>query len=216
MIDARTAAGTPPDVGSTARPRPADQDGAAAAPATTPIRRSDLVVAVLLALLVIASGVVVGFRAHPDLPGGAAGAPDAAWGVTGSPFSLLGSILLQNLGAALLAYSGVFTLGISTVGSLFLTGAFVGATAHAASAAIGAAATLWRALPYVVLEIGGLLVVAGAGLLTLVVMVLSQLRGRGRPPFSAVVASSLRLLLLGGGMIVLGALVETLLIVTRR
>ncbi len=185
-------------------------------PAGAAVDRLDVVVAIGAAVVLMVIGFAVGFHAHASalVPEGVVGG--AVLGVDGTFLVVLGTILAQNLGAALLAYTGVFTFGITTVASVFLTGAFVGATSEAVSSSIGVSTTMARVLPYVVLEVGGVLVAAGAGLLPLVGFVAGQLRGRPRPPFLATLACSLRLLAAGCGLIALGAAIEASLIVAHR
>lgn len=179
------------------------------------VQRVDVVAACGVAVMVMAVGFVVGFRAHSEmLPAGGSGSDVLS--IEGSFLVVLGTILAQNVGAALLAFSGAITFGVTTVASVFFTGAFVGATSEAVLGSIGTAQMLARTLPYLPFEMGGVLVIAGAGLLPLVILVRSQLLDRPRVSYFVALASGLRLLAVGGVLVTVGAVVEAALIVMRR
>ncbi|RMI13878.1 stage II sporulation protein M [Cellulomonas triticagri] len=171
-------------------------------------RGADVTVAAVLALAIAGIGAAAGYGAYAPDPG--------QGGVVPGPGTLPSTVLTilgQNLGAVLLAFTGAMTWGLGTIAALLTTSAWVGATAHAVIAEIGAQEVVARVLPYVLLEFGGLLLAAAGGLYPVVVLVGSLFRGRPRPPFAVALRTSLGLLLTGMLLVVVGAVVEAALIV---
>lgn len=85
-------------------------------------------------------------------------------GYHGGALDVISMILAHNVPAALLLYSGVLTLGFSTAASLFVTSVYVGVIVSSAISAMGFAQAGVVMAPYALLEVGGLLCAAAAGL----------------------------------------------------
>ena len=155
-----------------------------------------------VATAVFVAGFLVGYGSISQIPGPlqptAGGGPDHA----GS----FGAILVRNLGAAALLYSGVLTGGLLTGTSLALLSVYVGATAKIGVLNVGAAAVAGAAGWYAGLEFLGCLVAAAAGLHPLAAALTDRRHGRLRTYLSAlpaslcVLASAVVLLLTAAGI----------------
>lgn len=176
------------------------------------VPRSDAAVAAAVALAVAGLGTTTGYRTFHAVADGSGIVPvpdGSAWGV-------LGALLAQNLAAALLLFSGVVTGGLSTLLGLTFTSIWVGATFRAVQAELGTGTVLERVLPYVGFELLGVGLAAVAGLLPAVAFVRSHLTDAPRRPFATTVHASVRLLALATALVVVGAAIETAVIVTAR
>lgn len=166
--------------------------------------------AVVLALLLAGAGVAVGtgsFAAEAVDPTG------PRFALEGRGSALAAEIAGRNLGAALLLFSGVVTLGTTAaVGTVFVA-AWVGAGVRAMSLETGLRHLDPLVLTYLPLELGGLLLAAVAGLLPLAAVgrrVLAD--GPAASVAAPVVPTALRLLALGVLLVLAGAVAETAVI----
>jgi uncharacterized membrane protein SpoIIM required for sporulation len=122
---------------------------------------TSLLVALLASLIVFGGGATLGYSsisadwAARSMTMGGAGNP-----ILGGSF--LG-ILFQNLTAAMLLYSGVLTLGLTSVLGMGLVSAYIGATVAVGIHNVGAGQILGDTGTYVFLEFGGCIVAAAAG-----------------------------------------------------
>ena len=176
-------------------------------------RVGDVSVALLVVALVGSLGATVGYRTFTPEPVPVGEA--LAFETTGFLQTLAG-IAAQNLGAALLGFSGVLTMGMTSLLAVMFTSAWVGATFHAVTARLGTAEVLAHVMPYVVLELAGVGLAAVAGVYPAVAFVARRFRSDPRPPFGSAMQTSLRLLGIACVLIVAGAFVETVVIVTTH
>lgn len=169
--------------------------------------------ATLLASLVAGSGIVLGFTEI-----------DANWAIESlsAGKGALGDlgfvdILSRNVFVALLLYSGVITLGISTLGGLITTSLFVGATMSVGITNSGVGGLLSDTGAYLPFEFAGLLVAGVAGLYPLISALLAPSRAhRGFwSSYLQAIAGSLCLLGLALALISVGAAVEAVLLASR-
>ena len=107
------------------------------------------------------AGFLVGYESISRVPATLQDTAGAGQDHDGS----FGAIVVRNLGAAALLYSGVLTGGLLTGTSLALLSVYVGATAKIGVLNVGAAALVGAAGWYAGLEFLGCLVAAAAGLL---------------------------------------------------
>jgi uncharacterized membrane protein SpoIIM required for sporulation len=173
-------------------------------------RRRTTASATVTALLLAGAGVAVGYGSFtattPDPQ-----APLFALDSTGA--ALFAEIAARNVGAALLLFSGVATLGATTVVGIVFVSAWIGAGFHALSDETGLRHLDPLVLTYLPLEFGGLLLAAVAGLLPLAETVRRFLSADPSGGGAVrTVPAALRLLALAISCIVAGALVETLVI----
>ncbi|MGD9959752.1 stage II sporulation protein M [Nocardioides sp.] len=127
-------------------------------------------------------------------------------------------ILGRNLSAALLLYSGVVTVGLTAILGLIGVGAFVGGTLDVAVHNAGWSGVLGSTWPYILLEFGGMVLAAAAGLHPLVSTLLTARDGartRTVNRYLAALTPSLKLLTVAAAMILSGAAVESL-VISRR
>ncbi len=125
------------------------------------------------------------------------------------------SIAVKNLATALLLYSGVSTLGVSTlVAMLFLSG-YVGATFSTAVSSVGVAVAAGSIALYAPLEMCGLLVAATAGLMPASAVLTRPADASRSRAYLSCLPPSLRVLCAGGVVIIVAAAVEAAVIVSR-
>lgn len=167
--------------------------------------------ALLVSLTVFITGALVGYHSLSGLELFA----DSAEG--GGHDQSLAGIVGQNLGAAMLLYSGVVTLGISSLLGLGMTSAFVGATMAVAVDNSGWGEVAGTAWAYAPIEFGGCVVAAAAGLYPVLSVIRKVFAAEERLAlFSTYVrglVDSLKLLALAVAMILLAGLVELVVIV---
>lgn len=159
------------------------------------------------ALATSVGAAIVGYVSVRGIdPGAADTAPEAMsfWAIIG-----------KNLGAALLLYSGVCTVGVSTGIAAVLLGGFVGATWSAAVTAVGAATAGGSILWYAPLEMAGLVLAATAGMLPAVALMMRPSSARAVQSYTDALPASLRLLALAAAVLVVAALIEALVIGAR-
>ncbi|WP_104125841.1 stage II sporulation protein M [Cryobacterium sp. Y57] len=180
-----------------------------------PVPRADAVISLAIVLIVAGAGVAVGYQAFS--PEADASGPGGLLETT-EFWPVLQAILSQNLAAALLAFSGVATAGLSTLFGISLTSLWVGASFHAVQVELGAAEVVIRVLPYAGIEFAGILLAATAGLLPAVVFVAERFRyaPRQRYTYTSSVPGTLRLFLVAVLLITMGALVEAAVIATAH
>lgn len=180
------------------------------APRGTGDLRRSVIAAAMTALLLSGVGVAVGYGSFTTGGGDPAG---ERFALDSTGLALFAEITGRNAGAALLLFSGVATLGSTTVLGLVFVSAWVGAGVHAISDETGLTSVDPLVLAYLPLEFGGLLLAGVAGLLPLVAVVRRFLAADpSTAPRSPVTPTALRLLALGVVLIVLGAAVETFVI----
>ncbi|MFE2527579.1 stage II sporulation protein M [Streptomyces sp. NPDC059382] len=169
----------------------------------------------------LCTGIVLGYTSMD--PAGGSGAWVGADGQEAdtSFADSFGPILLRNVGAAMLMFSGVLTAGFSTVVALGLMAAYIGATFGSASHTVGFQEALGSIVFYAPLEFLGLLFAATAGMLPMVAGVANALRGStedGRSPlrvYAESLALSLKTLGIAVAVILVAALVESAVIAAR-
>ncbi|MDV3220869.1 hypothetical protein [Intrasporangium sp.] len=171
------------------------------------------IMAVAVAAGVLAASVAIGVTAFQST--GPVGGD--VFRLEGTSVEVCLQILGRNLGAGLLLFSGFVTAGTTTLMGLVFIGTWVGAGSAAVSAEVGLSGVSPLVVLYLPLEFGGLLLASGAGLLPLVRFIAREFaqgpprRHDSRPSH----ATSLRLGALGGALIGVGAVVETLVILLQ-
>lgn len=151
-------------------------------------------------------GVALGSAAFSGVPSGG-----QTLALEGTPGEVLVQIVVRNLSAALFMFSGYLTFGSTTLLGLTLTSIYVGATG-AAMIRSGLDQINTAAVLYVPFEFGGLLMVAVAGVLPLVSLAYRWL-GSAPVPAQWSTRRSLGFASAGAALILLGALIETVVIV---
>ncbi|SDE21013.1 stage II sporulation protein M [Glycomyces harbinensis] len=167
-------------------------------------------VALLVSLTVFITGALVGYHSLSGLElfteGGDGGHDQSLAGIVG-----------QNLGAAMLLYSGVVTLGISSLLGLGMTSAFVGATMAVAVDNAGWGEVIGTAWAYAPIEFGGCVVAAAAGLYPVLSVIGKVFAAEERlallSTYARGLVDSLKLLALAVAMILFAGLVELVVIV---
>lgn len=164
-------------------------------------------IALFINVLVFLAGLLIGYSSLDGLPLVTAtnGADETTWS--------LGSILVRNLGACFLLYSGVLTGGALSIISMAAVSVYVGATAKVGALAAGLGPVITSSLWYVPLEFGGLLLAAGAGLYPIIAANTRQFQlahGGSLRAYLRAIPQSLVLLAAGAVLILAGAGVETI------
>lgn len=173
-------------------------------------------VAVSLGLLVV--GFNIGYAIAPT--------QDAATRITtaGTWLSSFAGILMRNVGALFLIFSGSVTGGLVTLLAWPLVAVYIGATWKLSEAVLGRSEALSIVLWYAPLEFAALALAAAAGLLPMIAMVVSALSSTssiaiGRRPllttYLRAIPSSLILLYLAGSALVCAAAIEATVIEIR-
>jgi uncharacterized membrane protein SpoIIM required for sporulation len=168
--------------------------------------------ALVAALVTAIVGCVVGYASMRGVVADAVTSRGSGGGESGVT---LRGILSRNIPAALLVYSGVSTLGFSTIIALLALGGFVGATFATAVATIGVRAAAGSIIAYAPVEMLGLLLAAVAGL-TPITAVLS--RGAHESRANSYVGSlsrSLRILCVAIFILAVAGALESLVISSR-
>lgn len=132
--------------------------------------------------------------------------------------SSLPQILLQNLSVVMFLYSGALTLGLTSIVSVAMLSAYVGATMAVGVGNVGMSSVLGDAGPYAALEFLGCLVAAAAGLCPLMAMlgrVFSEARGGAVAAYVGALRTSLATLAVGTALVVVAAAIEATLIFLR-
>lgn len=127
-------------------------------------------------------------------------------------------ILLRNVSAALILYSGVVTLGFSSVTAGGILSLYVGATMALGVHSLGLRQLISDVIWYVPLEFGGLLLATTAGLQPLAGAVKLIAFNRGKLSLKSIqsdLAASLRTLALALALILMGSAIESFLIYFR-
>ena len=127
-------------------------------------------------------------------------------------------ILMRNAGAALVLYSGVVTLGLTTLVAGGILALYVGATVSLGVHSIGVAQLASDVALYVPLEFGGLVLAATAGLQPACGAVRLVLIDRDKISLASLhrdFADSLRTLALALALILVAAAIEATLISLR-
>ena len=125
------------------------------------------------------------------------------------------AIAMRNLATALLLYSGVSTLGVSTLVALLFFGGYVGATFSTAVSSVGFAVAAGSIAVYAPLEMCGLLVSATAGLMPVSAALTRPTDASRSHAYMSCLPPSLRVLCTGGVVIVVAAALEAAVIVSR-
>ncbi|TDL40929.1 hypothetical protein [Kocuria rosea] len=166
--------------------------------------------AAAVATALFVAGFLVGYESISRVPATLQDTAGAGQDHDGS----FGSIVVRNLGAAALLYSGVLTGGLLTGTSLALLSVYVGATAKIGVLNVGAAALVGAAGWYAGLEFLGCLVAAAAGLLPLTAALTARRNGLVRSYLTALPAS-LGVLALAVALLLAAAGIEAALIARR-
>lgn len=165
---------------------------------------TETLIALLLLVTVAAVTLGVGSGQVVDVFDAATGVvPTATW-------DTFLAIFLRNTSVALGLFSGVLTLGLSTMVFLLLVGAMLGWSVAASVGALGVMETLLRSWSYTPLEVLGLALAGGAGLLPLVRLIRNAFSAEADR--SPVLPRALFTLAVALGVLLIAALVETLAI----
>jgi uncharacterized membrane protein SpoIIM required for sporulation len=127
-------------------------------------------------------------------------------------------ILLRNLGAALVLYSGVVTLGLTTLVAGGILALYVGATVALGVNSVGVAQLLADVAWYVPFEFSGLVLAAAAGLQPAFGAARLVLLHKGKISLTSLqrdLSASLRTLSVGSAFITVAAVIESVLISLR-
>jgi hypothetical protein len=179
-------------------------------------RNQPLLGALLASLLIFGAGVTLGYTSIS--------ADWAARSMTGGARSpILGgsflAILVQNATALMFLYSGVLTLGLTSVLGMGMVSAYIGATAAVGIHNVGTGQMLSDTGAYAFLEFGGCVVAAAAGLYPMVTVGIRLFReGAGTAVFGAyldAVYTSLKILASAGALVVAAAAIEATAIALR-
>lgn len=175
-----------------------------------------LLIVMTLSLALMLGGFITGFQTNLSAGTTPAPAPDG----TAAPWwSVLGRILLVNLPALCLAFSGVITGGISTLIAWPLTSIYIGSTMRTASAQLGPAEVLGTIWVYAPVEFAALLIAAGAGLMPAAAAVRAALsEKRSISPaqhYLTVFPLALKTFSLAAAILVLAALIETAVVASK-
>ncbi|WP_448060442.1 stage II sporulation protein M [Cellulomonas hominis] len=127
----------------------------------------------------------------------------------------LWTILGRNVGTAALLYSGVCTLGSSSLIAGLLLGGYVGATWAAAVSAVGVAGAGGSIMWYAPVEMLGLAVAAAAGLFPVVAMFARREQVSRRRAYAEALTGSLQLLATAVVLLLIAAFIESLVIGMR-
>lgn len=180
-----------------------------------PSSRKQLAAATSLSASLFIAGTVVGYssispvwaRASLHIDGGSP---------LGSDFL---AILLQNLSVVLFLFSGVVTLGLTSVVSLALVSVYVGATFAVGTANGGLAAVLTTTGPYAGLEFLAVVLAGAAGLCPVLALLGRGLQrdacGPGLQTYVSAVRTSLATLVVSALLVLLAASIEAVVIASR-
>ncbi len=147
--------------------------------------------------------------------------PDSSWiaasvNETGRPpFSdSAASILMTNLGTALLLFSGVATLGLSSVVGVGLVAAFIGASMRAVMANLGPWTTLGHSGPYMFIEFAGVALAGTAGVLPVIAGLRAAFSDAEQAPgfirtYGAAIPQAMQVFALAVVLIVVAAAIES-------
>jgi uncharacterized membrane protein SpoIIM required for sporulation len=177
-----------------------------------------LLFATVIPGVVILAGFVTGLVSTAGVGSAHSAAPPAA----GLPqaLTLAWTIVVRNVGVALLLFSGVVTGGLSTLIGAGVVSLYVGATLGAASTNVGFGAALVSIAPYALLEFAALLLAAVSGALPVASVVVGAPSagtvGRGLiSRYTRALPPALLLLGLAVAGLVVAAAVETATITYR-
>lgn len=174
-----------------------------------------------VSLAALCTGIVLGYASMHQPNGDSTWVRSEAHSAMASCTDVLAPIVIRNTGAALLLFSGVLTAGVSTVMTLGLMGAYIGATFEVAARTAGFSEAVGSIALYAPIEFLGLLIAATAGMLPLAVSVARALHSSGedgRSPLREYVGSmalSLKTLGVALAVILLAAVVESIVIIAR-
>lgn len=182
------------------------------------IRNGPLLAAVLVSLAIFGAGVAVGsLSISPDWAAQSLQSADETADVT--VHHGFWAIVSQNLGAALLLYTGVLTLGVTSVLGLAMVSSFVGATVSVSVNNAGLLQTLGETGMYAPVEFAGVTVAAVAGLYPGFAVLGRMLADRPAKSYVATyiaaLITSLKLLACAALLIVAAAVVEAVVISVR-
>jgi uncharacterized membrane protein SpoIIM required for sporulation len=179
--------------------------------------KKSLLAAFLGSLLIFGSGAALGYTsissdwAARSLTAGGAENP-----IFGGSFW---TILIQNISAAMFLYSGVLTLGLTSVLAMGMVSAYIGATVAVGVHNVGPGQILGDTGTYVFLEFGGCIVAAAAGLYPFMVAVGAIVKdGATTAVFSAylrAVHTSLKMFACAISLILIAAAIEATVIALR-
>lgn len=178
--------------------------------------RQLVLIAMTLSLALMLGGFVTGFQTH--LPPGAQALSTA--GTESSPWwSVWGRILIVNMPALCLAFSGVVTAGISTFIAWPLTSIYIGATMRTASTELGLGEVIGTIWVYAPGEFAALLIAAGAGLMPGVAAARAALFNQGNltpvQQYARAVPVALKTFGIAAGVLVVSALIESIVITSK-
>jgi uncharacterized membrane protein SpoIIM required for sporulation len=183
------------------------------------VRNSDrplLLIAMTLSLALMLGGFLTGFQT--SLSSGALNLP--ATGGESSPWwSVWVRILLVNLPALCLAFSGVVTAGISTLIAWPLTSVYIGATMRAASTELGLGEVIGTIWVYAPGEFAALLIAAGAGLMPAAAAARSAFSDGGdlspMQQYTRAIPTALKTFGVAAAVLVVAALIESIVITSK-
>lgn len=181
------------------------------------VRNSDrtlLLIAMTLSLALMLGGFFTGFQTN--LPSGALNPPTGG----SSPWwSVWGRILMVNLPALCLAFSGVVTFGISTLIAWPLTAIYIGATMRTAATELGLSDVIGTIWVYAPGEFTALLIAAGAGLMPAAAAARAALFGKGNltpmQQYTRAIPKALKTFTVAAAVLVVAALIESIVITSK-
>lgn len=192
--------------------------------AARPVSRPDVLWAALLCAAVFTVGFAVANAAvDPDWARRVGTGPLDALAGEHSPLAVARGVLARNLPALALLYSGVLTLGLSTLLGLGVVSAYVGATFKVGSTTSGLVALLGQTAVYGVPEMLAMVTAAAAGLYP-VVRTARSLWSRGGADaahqaawvtYARAVPGSLLILLAATAILVVAAVLEAWVVTAR-
>lgn len=182
-----------------------------------PARNRALPVALLMSLAIFATGAAIGYSSiSPEWAARSLGEPGASNPAFGGSF---GEILVRNLGAIALLYSGVMTLGLTALMSLAMVGMYVGATMAVGVSNVGTWQVVGDTWFYAPIEFGGCVVAAAAGLYPVVALIGRMFTDEARTAaigtYVNATLTSLKVFGCAAALITLAAVIEAVAIAIR-
>jgi uncharacterized membrane protein SpoIIM required for sporulation len=177
-----------------------------------------LLVTFLVSLAIFVAGAVVGYASI-----GPIWAADSLGPATPDPARIgppMWVIVVRNTGALMLLYSGVLTLGVTSLLAMVMVSGYIGATMAVAVWNQGLGRLFAETGMYAPIEFAGLVLAAGAGLYPTVVLASATFAdrdGRATPVarYLDAVRTSLKILACGFVLIVVAAAIEALVLALR-
>jgi uncharacterized membrane protein SpoIIM required for sporulation len=173
-----------------------------------------LLVALVASLTIFLTGAALGYSSI-----GRAWAERSLIGVPAGPRPGGLDILVQNISVLMLLYSGVLTLGLTSLLGMVMVAAFVGATMAVGVSNSGIRQLAVETAAYAPMEFAGLVVAAAAGLYPVIAMAGRVFADEARlellGTYLRALRTSLKILACATGLIVVAAVVESVVLAVR-